>query len=147
VLDINGWEMVVLALLALFIFGPERLPKVIGDAARVLRSLRNMARNATNDLSRELGTDVRLEDLNPRTFVRKHLLSEESEAALRRPIDEFQRDLRQIAAEFNGSSKPGTPRPPAAAAASAAPAAATADAALVEGRAEGEAGRFDADAT
>ena len=95
--DINGWEFIALALLALFIFGPERLPKVIGDGMRVLRQVRNMARNATSDLSRELGTDISVEDLNPRTFIRKHLLSEEDEAALRRPFDDAARDFRSVA--------------------------------------------------
>jgi sec-independent protein translocase protein TatB len=97
--NLGGWELLGLVLLALFIFGPERLPKVIGDAARLLRGLRQMARNATNDLSRELGTEVRLQDLHPKAFLRRHLLSEEEEQQLRRPIDEIQRDLRGIAAD------------------------------------------------
>ena len=70
--------------LALLIFG-DRLPNVIADGLRMLRNLRNMARNATSDLSRELGTDIQLEDLHPKAFIRKHLLSEEEEQALRRP--------------------------------------------------------------
>jgi sec-independent protein translocase protein TatB len=110
--DINGWEFIALALLALFIFGPERLPKVIGDGMRMLRQVRNMARNATNDLSRELGTDISVEDLNPKTFIRKHLLSEEDEAALRRPFDDAARDFRSVAddvktAGTNGASGSG----------------------------------------
>jgi len=68
--NLNVWEVGGLLLLALFIFGPERLPKVISDGVRFLRSMRTMARNATNDLSRELGTEVKLEDLHPRTFIR-----------------------------------------------------------------------------
>ena len=38
--NLNLWEIIVLALLALFIFGPERLPKVIADGMRMLRNLR-----------------------------------------------------------------------------------------------------------
>jgi sec-independent protein translocase protein TatB len=108
--NLNMWEILVLLLLALFIFGPERLPKVIGDAARMLRNLRNMARNATSDLSRELGTEVTLEDLHPRTFLRKHLLSEEEEAQLRRPFDDVLSDVKQLAADVNEHA-PGRPRP------------------------------------
>jgi sec-independent protein translocase protein TatB len=99
--DINGWEFIALALLALFIFGPERLPKVIGDAMRMLRQVRSMARNATSDLSRELGTDISVEDLNPKTFIRKHLLTEEDEAALRRPFDDAASDVRQVTSDVN----------------------------------------------
>jgi sec-independent protein translocase protein TatB len=108
--NLNMWEVGVLLLLALFIFGPERLPKVISDAMRVLRNVRDMARNATNDLSRELGTEVRLEDLHPRTFIRKHLLSEDEEAQLRRPFDDMLRDVRQVAAD--ASQHPPQPDPP-----------------------------------
>jgi sec-independent protein translocase protein TatB len=97
--NLNVWEIGALLLLALFIFGPERLPKAISDAVRVIRTLRDMARNATADLSKELGTDVRLEDLHPKTFIRKHLLSEEDEATLRKPFDDAYRDLRQVTSE------------------------------------------------
>ena len=80
---INGWEFLVLALLAMFIFGPDKLPKAISDGVRMLRNLRDMARNATTDLSRELGTEISLEDLNPKALIRKHILSEEDERAIR----------------------------------------------------------------
>lgn len=97
--NLNVWEFGALLLLALLIFG-ERLPKVISDGMRMLRNLRAMATNATGDLSRELGTDIRLEDLNPKTFMRKHLLSEEDEAALRKPLqglfDDVKSDANQI---------------------------------------------------
>ena len=83
--NLNWWEIVALLLLALLIFG-DRLPKVIADGLRMLRNLRDMARNATSDLSRELGTDIQLEDLHPKTFIRKHLLSEDDEEALRKPL-------------------------------------------------------------
>jgi sec-independent protein translocase protein TatB len=62
----------------------------------MLRTVRNMARNATGDLSRELGTTVELEDLNPKTFLRKHLLSEEDEAALRKPLQDIYSDARSV---------------------------------------------------
>ena len=97
--NLNGWEFIVLALLALFIFGPERLPKLVSDGIRLLRRVRTMARNATQDLSRELGTEVTLEDLNPKTFIRKHVLSDEEQAALRRPLDDLARDVRGIGSE------------------------------------------------
>jgi sec-independent protein translocase protein TatB len=106
--NLNGWEIIVLALLGLFIFGPERLPKVIADALRTIRNLRDMARNATNDLSREMGTDIRLEDLHPKTFIRKHLLSEEEERELRRPFDDMYQDVRQLSADVNEAGRSAT---------------------------------------
>jgi sec-independent protein translocase protein TatB len=90
----DGWHLLVLVLLGIFIFGPDRLPKAIADGVRMLRNLRNMARNATSDLNRELGTDFQLEDLNPKALLRKHLLSEEDEQALRRPLEQLYREVQ-----------------------------------------------------
>jgi sec-independent protein translocase protein TatB len=77
VFDIGIGEIIGLAIVALLIFGPERLPKVAADAGRMLRQLRTMIAGARNDLQEGLGPefkDLELSDLNPRTFVRKHLL-------------------------------------------------------------------------
>jgi sec-independent protein translocase protein TatB len=102
--NLNWWEFVALLLLALLIFG-DRLPKVIADGLRMLRNLRSMARNATSDLSRELGTDIQLEDLHPKAFIRKHLLSEEDEEALRKPLrgvyDDLRTDIKGVQSELN----------------------------------------------
>ena len=95
--NIGGWELLLMILVGLFIFGPDKLPKAISDGVKMLRQLRQMARNATGDLSRELGTQVELEDLNPKTFLRKHVLSEEDEAALRKPLQGVYDDLRGTA--------------------------------------------------
>ncbi|MFG1914360.1 preprotein translocase subunit TatB [Micromonospora sp. NPDC048898] len=91
--NLNWWEIGALLLLALLIFG-DKLPTVINDGLRLVRNLRNMARNATGDLSRELGTDIQLEDLHPKAFIRKHLLSEEDEAAIRKPLQGVYDNLR-----------------------------------------------------
>jgi sec-independent protein translocase protein TatB len=96
--NLNWWEAGALLMLALLIFG-ERLPKVIGDGLRMLRGLRAMAQNATSDLSRELGTDIQLQDLHPKAFIRKHLLSEEDEDAIRKPLQGLFDDVKQ---DLNG---------------------------------------------
>jgi len=102
--NLNWWEIGALLMLALLIFG-ERLPKVIGDGMRMLRGLRAMAQNATSDLNRELGTDLQLQDLHPKAFIRKHILSEEDEAALRKPLqglfDDVKNDLNGVKTELN----------------------------------------------
>jgi sec-independent protein translocase protein TatB len=101
--NLNWWEIGALLMLALLIFG-ERLPKVIGDGLRMLRGLRAMAQNATSDLSRELGTDIQLQDLHPKAFIRKHLLSEEDEQAIRKPLqglfDDVKSDLNGVKSDL-----------------------------------------------
>lgn len=102
--NLNVWEIGALLMLALLIFG-DRLPKVIGDGLRMLRGLRAMAQNATSDLSRELGTDIQLEDLHPKAFIRKHLLSEEEEQSLRKPLqslfDDVKSDINGVKADLD----------------------------------------------
>jgi sec-independent protein translocase protein TatB len=83
VFDGVGWgEIVVLLVLALFIFGPERLPKAAKDAGRMLRQLRSMATGMRENIRSELGpefADVDLRTLHPKTFVRKHLFEDEDD--------------------------------------------------------------------
>jgi sec-independent protein translocase protein TatB len=78
-LDINAPEFVLLMVLAVILFGPERLPDLARKAARLIRYVRTMASSAQEQLSKELGPgfeDVDIRDLNPRTFVQKHLLDD-----------------------------------------------------------------------
>jgi sec-independent protein translocase protein TatB len=78
-----GWgEIVVLLVLALFVFGPERLPTLAAEAGRGLRKVRRYVKGMTEDLKSELGPelgDVDLTSLNPRTFVAKHLLGDDDD--------------------------------------------------------------------
>ena len=76
-IDFNMTEILVLGVLAVIIFGPEKLPDVARKAARVLNYVRNIANDAQGRLRQELGpefADLELADLNPRAFVNKHLL-------------------------------------------------------------------------
>jgi sec-independent protein translocase protein TatB len=72
-------KLLILAVIGLMIFGPEQLPKIAAQAGKALRDLRRLAENAKSDLSDQLGpefSDFDLNDLNPRAFVRKHLLDD-----------------------------------------------------------------------
>lgn len=77
--DVGALELVVLVVIAVILFGPEKLPEFARKAARVVRYVRTMAGNAQQQLSQELGpgfSDVDVRDLNPKTFIQKHLLDE-----------------------------------------------------------------------
>ena len=74
--DVNGWEFVLLAVLALVVLGPEKLPKYAADTARMIRTVRRMARDAREEVRESLGpefADISLDDLDPRRLARKHL--------------------------------------------------------------------------
>src|SRR3954449_8854232 len=80
-----GWgEMLLLVVVGLFVFGPERLPTIARDAARTIRHFRDSARSMRDDLSAELGPELAeldLKSLNPRTLVEKHLLGDDDAPA------------------------------------------------------------------
>lgn len=90
----GGTEFLVIILIAIFLWGPDKLPKALANLRRFISKARNMASNAAADLSREIGTDIRPEDLNPKTFVRKHILTEEDQEMLTSPLKSTMRDLQ-----------------------------------------------------
>ncbi|MFT3861993.1 sec-independent translocase [Micropruina sp.] len=75
-MDFNAGEIVLLLVLAIVLFGPEKLPELARKAARLLHHFRRIANDAQGRLRQELGpefADLELSDLNPRSFVAKHL--------------------------------------------------------------------------
>ena len=77
--DLSIPKLLVLAVIALVIFGPNELPKIASQAGRALRDLRRIAEGAKNDLREGLGPefgDFEIEDLNPKRFLQKHLFDD-----------------------------------------------------------------------
>ena len=88
--DSIGWgEIIVLALAALFIFGPERLPHLAKDAAAGLKKARQAITGVRTQVNESLGDDLaHLRDLDlrqyhPRTFIRTQLLADDDEQPVR----------------------------------------------------------------
>jgi sec-independent protein translocase protein TatB len=78
--DIGPLELVTLVVLAVLVFGPEKLPKMIQDVTRTIRKIREFSESAKADIREELGPefkDFEFEDLNPKTFIRKQLDNDE----------------------------------------------------------------------
>jgi sec-independent protein translocase protein TatB len=104
VFDNIGWpELLVLLLVGLFVLGPERLPAAAAWVARTVRTVRDYATGARDQLRSELGPefdelrkpleDLRsVRDLDPRRAVRQHLFTDP-------PAD----------GTWSGSPTPGTP--------------------------------------
>jgi sec-independent protein translocase protein TatB len=66
----------VIALVAILVFGPERLPDFARQAGQMVKQVRRMANNARDELRAELGpeyADLELRDLDPRNIVRRHI--------------------------------------------------------------------------
>ncbi|MFG2353926.1 sec-independent translocase [Streptomyces sp. NPDC048521] len=78
--DIGPLELVTIIVLAVLVFGPDKLPKVIQDVMRTIRKIREFSESAKQDIREELGPefkDFEFEDLNPKTFLRKQLDNDE----------------------------------------------------------------------
>ena len=78
----SPWHLAILVVVALFVFGPERLPSMIKDLGKALRQVRAQAQAMQEDIKAELGPevgDLDLRSLHPRAFVEKHLFGEDED--------------------------------------------------------------------
>ncbi|MGW2179494.1 sec-independent translocase [Streptomyces sp. NPDC001732] len=105
--DIGVLELVTLGILGVLVFGPDKLPKVIQDASRFIRKVREFSESAKEDIRTELGPefkDFEFEDLNPKTFVRKQLMDGNDDLGLKEIRESFdlRKDLNEITDAVNG---------------------------------------------
>lgn len=99
---IDAIDLVLILVLGVVMFGPERLPEYSRKAARVFVYLRGIANNATSTLRTELGadySDLELRDLNPKTFIAKHMREEVA------ALDEARRELQAAEASLKQSTR------------------------------------------
>ncbi|MEY3893275.1 MAG: hypothetical protein RIR78_53 [Actinomycetota bacterium] len=88
--DFGAGEIFGLAILAIILVGPERLPNLAVDAAKLIKKIRTMANTATSELRENLGPgfeDLSPSDLRPKTFIKKHIANalDEVDAADKAP--------------------------------------------------------------
>lgn len=107
--DIGGLELVALVVLAVLIFGPDKLPKVIQDAAAFIRKIRAFSENAKEDIRSELGPefkDFEFEDLNPKAYLRKQLAENDDLKELRSSFD-LRKEIDDVTDAVNGREPSG----------------------------------------
>jgi sec-independent protein translocase protein TatB len=78
-MGINGGELLVIALLALLVIGPERLPHYAGQLGRLVREARRMAIGARDQVKAELGPefdDVDWQKLDPRQYDPRRIVKD-----------------------------------------------------------------------
>ena len=81
--DVGFSEMLMVGLIALLVFGPERLPRVAKEAALWIKKLRSMANSVKQEIDREL----QLQDL-------------------KESMDQRKREMENILLTDNSSKKP-----------------------------------------
>jgi sec-independent protein translocase protein TatB len=84
-----GWgELIIIAVVALFIFGPERLPHVAKDAADGLKKARRALTGVREQVNESLGDDfahlrdIDIRQYHPKTFIRNQLFADDDEPPL-----------------------------------------------------------------
>src|SRR5699024_6367885 len=119
--DVGFWELALVAVIALIVLGPERLPIVARTAGRWIGRARMYARGLTSELEREFDVDgLRQEVEGLRKEVdraREHMESEagavaddfdDMEANTRSMLDGIESDTRDtvddITSDFNASA-------------------------------------------
>ncbi|WP_405795024.1 sec-independent translocase [Streptomyces sp. NBC_01506] len=105
--DIGALELVTLVILAVLVFGPDKLPKVIQDVSRFIRKVREFSDNAKDDIRSELGPEFKdfdFEDLNPKKFVRKQLAEHEDDLGLKEIRSSFnlKKEINDVADSVHG---------------------------------------------
>ena len=83
-LDINGWEFILLLIIGIVVLGPERLPEYAAKLARLVRQVKGMAQNAREQLKEQMGPDFEDVDwikydprqYDPRRIVREALMDD-----------------------------------------------------------------------
>ena len=86
VFDINGSEFLVIAVIAVILVGPERLPEYVRGLRTLVKRLRGALREGETALRAEFGDDVDWKSLDPRQYdprsiVRDALFEDESNPA------------------------------------------------------------------
>ena len=140
-IGINGYELLVLAILAVAVLGPERLPEYASQLARLVREVRRMATGAREQLREEVGPEIDEVDwrkLDPRQYDPRRIIKE----AL---LDDFEDAIKPVSAHPAPAAPRGSTQSPGAES-TAAPSAAPAVKPLMRLQ-EGERAPFDTEAT
>jgi len=76
--DFGAGEILGLAVLAIILVGPDRLPNLAVDAAKLIKKIRTLSQNVTADLRQNLGPgfeDLQPSDLHPKKSIKKQIAS------------------------------------------------------------------------
>ncbi|RRO15581.1 Sec-independent protein translocase subunit TatB [Saccharopolyspora rhizosphaerae] len=119
--DSVGWpELLILAMVGLFVLGPERLPQGAAWLGKTIRQVREYATGAREQIRSEIGPEFdelkkpldelrSVRNFNPKTAVTKHLWDGEN------PFDEFSKNSSPLSGpptSSNGHSPAAAPKPP-----------------------------------
>lgn len=107
-------ELLIIAFVAVIMFGPDKMPELARGAARLVKNLRQLAAKTQEDLRRELGpefADLRLTDLDPRQAIRRHVLEGIDLDGIKEPFQQAADAIKNPSA-MSGAPLQADERPP-----------------------------------
>lgn len=108
--DIGFWELVLIAIVALVVLGPERLPHAIRSVAKFVSAAKSMANSVKDELAHELKVQELQENLRKAEQMGMQNLSPElqkSVESLKQAAQEVQRPYAATPSEITLSSASG----------------------------------------
>jgi len=82
--DINGWELIIIGLLAVILIGPDRLPEYVTGLKGVVKQVRALLKQGKNVLNEEFGGEEDWRQYDPRQYDPRRIVRE----ALAEPDDD-----------------------------------------------------------
>lgn len=103
--NFNGLELLFIIILAILLFGPERIPEIASKLGSFVRSIRTLSAQVMADLRKETGLDASSQEGRDLT------------ASLQQTVSDVQSTMRSIRSPMNSMQKnlSGTPTPSGAA--------------------------------
>ena len=113
-LDVNGWELIMLVVVGILVLGPERLPEYAGKLANMVRQLRNLATNARSQLKDQMGPEFEDVDwrqfdprqYDPRRIVREALMDDPAQEVADEPDKPQSGVMAPVPLPFHDPDKP-----------------------------------------
>jgi len=96
--DIGGGELLAIVLLAVLLFGPDKVPDLVKKAGRIIAYLRGIANSATDTLKTQLGpefADMTPADLQPKRLLERTVLGgvKADIDGIKAQVDDLKKDL------------------------------------------------------
>ncbi|OIJ91871.1 Sec-independent protein translocase subunit TatB [Streptomyces monashensis] len=114
--NISLVDLLTLTILAVLLFGPDKLPEIVQSVVGFLRKVREFSESAKQEVRDELGPefkDFEFEHLHPRTLIRKHVLDGDDLGVdeIRRALDP-RAELSEVTDAVRGAANDSRDTPP-----------------------------------
>ncbi|MCU4675525.1 Sec-independent protein translocase protein TatB [Catenovulum sp. 2E275] len=101
-LDIGFWELALIAVLALLVLGPERLPSAIRSVSQLIRSVKQTA----NNLKSELNHELRVSELHEQLKQAEAKGMQNLTSAEKKAVSELEEAARSVNASIQPQNNP-----------------------------------------